>query len=95
MPANYYEFRTLRQVGAPREVLYEILRQGRDYPRWWPEVYLDARYTRSGRADHVGDRTAASPSVAGSETAFSLESSLGDVDQTAEAQGRGGKATLP
>lgn len=25
MPANYYEFRTLWQVGAPREVLYEIL----------------------------------------------------------------------
>lgn len=56
MPANYYEFRTLWKVLAPREVLYEILRQGRDYPRWWPEVYLDAKYTPSGRADHIGDR---------------------------------------
>lgn len=43
MPANFYEFQTRWDVPAPREVLYEILRDGKDFPRWWPEVYLNAK----------------------------------------------------
>ena len=43
MPGNFYEFETKWDVRAPREVLYEILREGKDFPRWWPEVYLDAK----------------------------------------------------
>lgn len=56
MPANQYQFLTQWHVAAPQELLYEILKEGKDYPRWWPDVYLDAKFTSSGRADHVGDR---------------------------------------
>lgn len=56
MPANEYEFLTEWQIAAPRELIYEILKEGKDYPRWWPEVYLKAEFTPSGRADHIGDR---------------------------------------
>ena len=58
MPANEYQFLTEWRVGAPRELLYEILKEGKEYPRWWPEVYLAAAFTPSGRADRVGDRVA-------------------------------------
>jgi hypothetical protein len=56
MPANEYHFLTEWRVPVPRESIYEILKEGKDYPRWWPEVYLDASYHPSGREDHVGDR---------------------------------------
>jgi hypothetical protein len=56
MPANEYEFLTEWHVAAPRELIYEILKEGQDYPRWWPEVYLKADFEPSGREDHVGDR---------------------------------------
>lgn len=56
MPANEYQFLTEWRVAATCELLYEILKEGKDYPRWWPEVYLDAQSHPSGRADHVGDR---------------------------------------
>lgn len=56
MPANDYHFVTTWHVEAPRELLYEILREGQGYPRWWPEVYLNARLLPSDRADHIGDR---------------------------------------
>jgi hypothetical protein len=56
MPANSYQFLTEWRVEAPRELLYEILKESKDYPGWWPDVYLDADYQSSGRADHVGDR---------------------------------------
>ena len=56
MPANAYSFLTEWRIGAPRELVYEILKEGKDYPRWWPEVYLDAEYFPSDRQDRVGDR---------------------------------------
>ena len=56
MPANDYQFFTEWRVDAPRESLYEILKEGKDYPRWWPAVYLGADFQPSGRADHIGDR---------------------------------------
>ena len=56
MPANQYSFLTEWRIRAPRELVYEILKEGKDYPRWWPEVYLDAQYVPSGREDHLGDR---------------------------------------
>lgn len=56
MPANEYQFLTEWDVTAPREVIYNILREGKDYPVWWPDVYLDARYEPSGHADGIGDR---------------------------------------
>ncbi|MFN0084495.1 MAG: SRPBCC family protein [Blastocatellia bacterium] len=56
MPANQYSFLTEWRIGAPRELVYEILKEGKDYPRWWPEVYLGAEYSPSNREDHLGDR---------------------------------------
>jgi hypothetical protein len=56
MPANQYQFLTQWHIQAPCELLYEILKEGKDYPRWWPDVYLGASFEASGRADHVGDR---------------------------------------
>lgn len=56
MPANNYEFLTEWRVRAPIELVYNILREGKEYPRWWPDVYLDAKLEPSGRADRVGDR---------------------------------------
>jgi uncharacterized protein YndB with AHSA1/START domain len=56
MPANQYHFQTTWRVEAPPEILYNILKDGQSYPRWWPDVYLAARLVRSGRADRIGDR---------------------------------------
>ena len=56
MPANEYQFFTEWRVAAPRQLLYEILREGKDYPQWWPEVYLKADWEPAGRADRIGDR---------------------------------------
>lgn len=55
MAANEYHFLTEWRVAAPREIIYEILRAGREHPRWWPEVYLEARLIPSNRDDHIGD----------------------------------------
>jgi uncharacterized protein YndB with AHSA1/START domain len=57
MPANNYQFLTVWQVDAPHELVYEILKEGKDYPHWWPDVYLTADYQPSGRADGIGART--------------------------------------
>jgi hypothetical protein len=56
MPANDYQFLTEWQVDAPHELVYEILKEGKDYPNWWPEVYLRADYQPSGHAEGIGDR---------------------------------------
>ena len=56
MPANEYAFLTEWNVNAPRELVYDILKEGKDYPRWWPDVYLGAELEASGREDHVGDK---------------------------------------
>ncbi len=56
MPANEYAFLTEWNVNASQEMVYEILKEGKDYPRWWPDVYLKADFEPSGRLDNVGDR---------------------------------------
>ncbi|MBK9312988.1 MAG: SRPBCC family protein [Acidobacteria bacterium] len=56
MPNNLYTFLTEWRVEAPREMVYEILKEGRDYPRWWPDVYLAATHHGSGLSDGIGDR---------------------------------------
>lgn len=56
MPANKYEFLTEWRIAAPQELIFEILKDGKEYPRWWPDVYLKADYQPSGRADGIGDR---------------------------------------
>ncbi len=56
MPNNQYAFVTEWRVEAPRELVYEILKEGKEYPDWWPEVYLGATYYSSGNPNSVGDR---------------------------------------
>ncbi len=56
MPNNLYTFITEWRVEAPRELVYEILKEGRDYPRWWPDVYLSATHYGSGIPNGIGDR---------------------------------------
>jgi hypothetical protein len=56
MPLNEYEFFTEWRVEAPAELLFDILKNGQDYTRWWPDVYLGAEYLPSGSADGIGDR---------------------------------------
>jgi hypothetical protein len=58
MPANEYQFLTEWCVVAPRTLLYDILREAEEYPRWWPDVYLKAELQPAGRSDHIGDRVA-------------------------------------
>jgi len=58
MPSNDYIFVTEWQVPAPIDVIYEILKSGRDYSRWWPDVYLEARAERPDADGRVGDRVA-------------------------------------
>lgn len=43
MASNDYAFLTEWRVEAPRELIYDILSDGADLPRWWPDVYLSAR----------------------------------------------------
>ena len=50
MRVNDYQFETKWEVRAPREMIYDILREGKDYPKWWPDVYLDAKYRPFGPA---------------------------------------------
>ena len=38
MPNNEYIFLTEWDIAAPRAVVYEILKEGREYPRWWPDA---------------------------------------------------------
>ena len=56
MPNNEYIFLTEWNIAAPRELVYDILKEGREYPRWWPDVYLQAEYEPSGHPDKIGDR---------------------------------------
>lgn len=56
MPANEYVFLTEWQIAAPPPLIFEILKNGADYPRWWPDVYLSAKLVPSGQANGLGDR---------------------------------------
>ena len=56
MPANEYAFLTHWRVNAPVELVYDILKDGKDYVRWWPDVYLNAEHIPSGDPNGVGDQ---------------------------------------
>ena len=56
MAANEYQFLTEWRVAAPIELVYEILKAGKDYERWWPDVYLATKHEPSGHPDGIGDR---------------------------------------
>jgi uncharacterized protein YndB with AHSA1/START domain len=56
MASNDYEFVTEWRVEAPRELIYDILVDGEDLPRWWPDVYLSAREERPPDGGEIGTR---------------------------------------
>lgn len=56
MPANEYAFLTHWRVQASVELVYDILGNGKDYVRWWPDVYLDAQPILAGNPNGIGDQ---------------------------------------
>ena len=56
MPANEYAFLTEWRVTAPVELVYDILKDGKDYVRWWPDVYLQAEHIPTGDPNGIGDQ---------------------------------------
>jgi hypothetical protein len=56
MPANEYHFITEWRVEAPIETVYEILKDGKEYARWWSDVYLETKLEPSGNPDGIGDK---------------------------------------
>jgi uncharacterized protein YndB with AHSA1/START domain len=51
---NDYAFVTEWRLEAPRELLFEILLDGEQFPRWWPEVYLSAEATPAPDGGEIG-----------------------------------------
>lgn len=56
MASNDYAFITEWRVEAPPELVYDILIEGEDLPRWWPEVYLSAKAERPPDGGTIGTR---------------------------------------
>jgi hypothetical protein len=52
-PQEFYIPTTWRIKGTAEQV-YDVLSKPRDFPRWWPEVYLDVREVKPGDANGVG-----------------------------------------
>jgi hypothetical protein len=52
-PKEFHIPTTWRVQGTAAQV-YEILSKPREFPRWWPEVYLAVREVRSGDAGGLG-----------------------------------------
>lgn len=56
MARHEYEFVSFWNVMGTCEEVYDILINGLEYPRWWPEVYLKVEQTSPG-AEHGLGRT--------------------------------------
>lgn len=56
MASNDYVFLTEWRIRAPHELIYDILIDGGDLPRWWPDVYLEARVERPPDGGDIGTR---------------------------------------
>jgi len=48
MASTDYRFHTRWRVGATPELVTEILSNGLDLPRWWPDVYLKVQESEPG-----------------------------------------------
>jgi hypothetical protein len=53
-PANEYHFLDRWLIPAPIEVVWEYLRGGEDYPRWWNSVYDSMTKEVEGDGDGIG-----------------------------------------
>jgi uncharacterized protein YndB with AHSA1/START domain len=40
---TFYRFRSEWELDAPRATVFEVLRKGENYERWWPQVKRSAR----------------------------------------------------
>ena len=54
MASNDYVFLTEWTIDGPRELIYDIMIDGADLPRWWPDVYLSAEADPPNAAPGVG-----------------------------------------
>ena len=52
-PKEFYIPTTWRIKGRIEQV-YDVLSRPREFPRWWPEVYLDVAELKAGDANGVG-----------------------------------------
>lgn len=56
MPSNGYHFITRWRVRGAAEEVYELISHPRDFPRWWPSVYLQVQEIAAGDASGIGRR---------------------------------------
>lgn len=56
MANNDYAFLTEWHVAAAPDEVFEVLYDGGEYPRWWPEVYLDAHVEPPPDGGDVGKK---------------------------------------
>src|SRR2546421_12866825 len=56
MSTHEYHFVTEWELEAPIEQVFSVIENGSEFPRWWPEVYLDAKAEKKGRPDRIGDK---------------------------------------
>ena len=56
MKSNEYQFSTDWRVEASRELIYDIIAAGEEYPRWWPDVYLSVESEGSTVGGQPGSR---------------------------------------
>lgn len=54
MASNDYHFITKWHFDAPIAQVFKLISHPLDYPRWWPEVYLDVQEVSPGEADGLG-----------------------------------------
>lgn len=54
MASTDYVFLTHWRVPGTREELYDLLKEARDLPRWWPSVYLQVTTVVPGRVHGLG-----------------------------------------
>lgn len=54
MATNDYEFQSQWQVGGTDREVYAILIEGTEYPRWWPQVYLQVKELAPGDLHGLG-----------------------------------------
>jgi uncharacterized protein YndB with AHSA1/START domain len=52
--SNDYVFFTDWVIDGPPELVYDVLYDGEDLPRWWPDVYLSAKADPPGSKPGIG-----------------------------------------
>jgi hypothetical protein len=50
---KFYRFRSEWELDAPRSRVFEVLRKGASYERWWPQVKRSARLSDGSYYNHT------------------------------------------